>query len=370
MRRRYLLLFAGLLLAPALPASALGGYSPPQRLSSCKAAADVVAVGDTSLWGVLSCAGSMRLVHRTPAGRWSSRSLPYRGFPRAVADDGRTTFLLYTPPDDPSGTPLLIAKVPHGGAPSAARVLDSSSEEVQTASLVAREGKWWAVWDHTFYSAERTEAFVTVHQARSIEPAFAPRRVDLGSRAVRNPRLALRGDGAVLGLSRSQQADGYGTPQPVLAVAGRDGTFVERDLGVATPDGGSVQDLVVSGGRSAIVLSAGGRTVLAVDDLALRFTTRQVPTRAEPRRLSLAASGGRLFVGHFECFTSSAGRFTCRSYVAEGGVTGPLTTTEVSAPFGRKDAGVDVDDLIVTAARGRATAVTTVGQGVWAQTQS
>lgn len=68
-----------LLLLPALPASATGGYSPPQRVSPCEAYGDVVAVADTSLWGVVGCVGSMRLVHRSPGGTWSSRPLPYRG---------------------------------------------------------------------------------------------------------------------------------------------------------------------------------------------------------------------------------------------------------------------------------------------------
>lgn len=356
-----------------LPAHATGGYSPPQRVASCEASGDIVAVADTSIWGVLSCGRALQLVHRTPAGSWSSRQLPFTGVVRAVADDGRTTFFLFSPPYQPSGTPLLIAKVPHGGAPSASRVLTQGGEEVPAASLVARDGKWWAVWDTVAYTGDaRSARTVELHHARTIEPAFAPRRIPLGAGQHARPFLALRDEElrAVLALTRSPGPDGYGRQEPVLATAGRDGTFVERELSVTAEGEGVVDDLAVSSGRTAIVLHDGPRTLLAVDDLSMRFTTREVPTRSETRTVSLAMSGGRVFVGHSECFTASTGRFTCRAYVAEGALTGALATTEVSAPLGRQDPGVLARALVVTAARGRATAVTTVeGRASVTQTQ-
>jgi hypothetical protein len=361
-----------LLVLPALPASAAGGYGPPQRITTCDTYGEVVAVADGGLWGVLGCGGALRVVHRTPAGSWSSRALPHRGHVRAVADDGRTTFFVFSGDYSPSGTALRIAKVPHGGTPSAARTLSESSEETPSATLVARDGRWWAAWDQTSYGGDaRSERTAGLWHARSIEPAFGPRPVFAGGNGRLVPHLGLRGTGAVLGFSAHSGADGYGTPQPGLATAGPDGAFTTRELGIATPDGGRVADLTVSGGRTVVALHHGTRTLLALDDGALRFTSRQVLTRAAPLGVNVAASTGRVFLGYTACFTSAAGHHTCRAYVAEGAATGALATTEVSAPFGRTDPAVQVWWTVVTAARGRATAVTEVGggRGTWSQTQ-
>ncbi|MCA1720069.1 MAG: hypothetical protein LC779_02810 [Actinobacteria bacterium] len=370
MRRFITVSCTALLVATATgTAAATGGYAPPQRVLSCAAGAQVAAVADGSVWGVSQCNQAMSLVHRTAGGVWSTRALPFRGFPRAVADDGMTTFFLFASPNSPADNALSIAKVPHGGAPSAARVLAQYSENTVNAGLVARDGEWWAVWDQVAYAGERQSYSSRLMQARTIQPAFSPRPVDLGSTHDFQPRLALRGHGAVLVAKRGLGADGFGGTSPVLATSGSEGQFTSRDLGVPLSTSSYAHDLVVAGGRTLIALQDGTRTLLAQDDGSLTFTTRLVPTRAASSNVQLAASYGRVFVAHSEYFHASSGADTERAYVAEAGSTGPFTTTEVSAPFGRTNPAVTVDLVDVAAVRAHATVLTALTSGTWSQTQ-
>jgi hypothetical protein len=367
--RRTAVAVALLLVASAAQVAATSGYAPPERVLPCTGAAQVTATADGSVWGLASCDTALRLIHRTPAGTWSSRALPFVGYPRAVADDGRTTFFLFASPYRPGDNALSIAKVPHGGPPSAARELQSLSEDAVNATLVARDGRWWAVWQPLSWAPERTSYATALYQARTMEPAFGTNRVDLGSGHDVRPRLALRGSGAVLTVTRGLGDDGYAGTRPVLAVAGADGRFAVQDLALPLSDRSTVEALVVAGGRTLLALRDGDRTLLAQDAGDLAFTTRTVPTRAAPPAVALAASYGRVFVAHGESFRSSAGAFTARVYVAEAGATGAFTTTEVSAPFGRTDPAVQAYLVDVTASRGHATALTTARGGTWSQTQ-
>ncbi len=124
-------------------------------------------------------------------------------------------------------------------------------------------------------------------------------------------------------------------------------------------------EVVVSGGTTTIALREGAGVVALVDDGALRFSRRPITDAASAQGtdtdLDVAASGGRFFVGWSHCYAEGEpdqpGTYaTCRAYVAEGGLTGGVTRTDLSAAAGRKDVEWELDDL--TAARGRATAVT------------
>lgn len=349
------------------PARASTGYAPPQRVQTCTwTLATVSAVADGGVWGVTGCDAQLSLVHRTPGGTWSRRPLPYRGIPRAVADDGRTTFLLFASPYAPAANRLSIAKVPHGGAPSPVRVLVAGAAELPEAALVARDGRWWAVWDVVDPQAPVVSR---LYQARTLEPALPPTRVDLGSSFDGWPRLALRGSGAVLTVTRRLGDDGTQGTRALLATAGPDGRFTARPIGIPGLEPVHVWDLAVAGGGTLLALGTADGLHVAVDNGHLVFSARRVPLRAPAREVALAASGGRVFVAHSEAFRSAAGLWTGRAYVAEGGVTGPLTTGEVSAPFGRVDPAVQVELQDVTAARGRATVLTRTYDALWSQTQ-
>ena len=377
-RRFALLALTFVVVAVPGTASATGGYGAPQRVQACSTATSAavtktVSTADGSVWGLTSCRlGRLHLLHRSPAGTWSSRALPFSGRPEAVADDGRTTFFLFSPGYQPNGgNRLWIAKVPHGGTPSAATsLLASGSEEAAHASLVASAGTWWAVWDTVGYGDSRQTYGTSLMQARSMVPAFAPRRIDLGSAFDLRPHLALRGAGAVLAATRGGGSDGRAGQAPVFALADANGSWVQRDLGVGPFSTDAVaEDLTVAGSRTLLAIRDGSSLRLAMDDGQLQFTSRNAPTRATPRAVALAASGGRAFLAHSACFTSSAGANTCRAYVAEAGVTGPLLTTEVSAPFGRADPGTQVELDDISASRGRATVVTANEVATWSQTQ-
>jgi hypothetical protein len=359
------------------PSSAAWTTGAGDRIGSCGALSEATATADGTAWVLLGylpgCTSRrMELLHRSPTGSgWTREALPYAGEPVAIADDGAVTFFLFRTGGQLGGGErgLSIAKVPHGGRASAATPLadELGSDQDIRASLAVRDGKWWAVWDvvrYTYDANGRTGETSTLWQARSVAPAYAARRVDLGSSHDYFPRLGLRGDGAVLAATRFE-SDGTGSGyRPVLASADRTGTFSSVSFGAGSGTSAVAASLVVAGGRTLVATQeATGRIALAMDDGHLRFSTRTVPTRAGPSTVRLAVSGGFAFVGHSECFTARSGQDTCRAYVARAGVTGGFTTTELSAPWGATSPDIAAHLTALTAARGKGIAVLSLAPG-------
>jgi hypothetical protein len=233
---------------------------------------------------------------------------------------------------------LQLLTVPRGGVPSRPRELQRG--DVVGASIAADERGWWAAWTlRTFRPADRSAA-LEVRQARSAAPAAAV-VVPPGPQPLGTPTLALRGDGAVLAVVRETgardavvevwRAGPTGAAARVAALPQRPGTY---DVGVA-----------VAGRTTFLTFLDGTRLVLAQDRGDLRFTRRVVPTPSDPRALPpllprawpVAASAGRVFVAYDICAAPDGGRLTCRTWVAQARGSGPLRTTEVSAPVRSPD---------------------------------
>jgi hypothetical protein len=355
---------AALVATAATGAASAGGpspYLPAERVLTVGSVPALTANADGSVWGAGHVAGRLVLLHRSPRGAWSRRALPYTGWPLAVADDGATTFLVFTTwsPDGRS-TDLRIARVPHGGAPVPSRLLDTASS-IGPARVIVRDGRWWAAWNSE--TRMPPEPFfpegywlARLRQARTVAPAFARREIASGPPGPSTPELvslAWRGDRALLATTHESPGSVF------LSTADAGGTFRGASDAVLVDVGWPA--VTVSGGRTfiAFVQDPGRRhaLVLAQDHGDLDFRTRRtVPTRAPVESVGVAASGGRVYVAHDECFrAASTGRDTCRGYVAEAGMSGLFRTTDVTAPLAVGNPGVRATVSALTAARGRAT---------------
>ncbi|MDT7573020.1 MAG: hypothetical protein QOE05_3194, partial [Actinomycetota bacterium] len=171
---------------------------------------------------------------------------------------------------------------------------------------------------------------------------------------------ALRGTGVVLVFLDTSN----GSTQLDLATAGPDGvwtnTVIARGAQISSPS------VAVSGGRTVVGWVVDGRAWLMIDDGDLHFSGgRPVPYRAPVNALRVAASGGRAFVATSSCFPYAAST-TCRVYLAEAGLTGPVTGTEVSVGTGA--IRWELEDLV--AARGRATVLMDTGKALVSRSQN
>jgi hypothetical protein len=293
------------------------------------------------------------IVTASVGGAWRRISSPWSGRVLAAADDGSTTFVLWI---DASGR-LQIGRRPHDGAACAPTQL--SGQGANDADLVARAGRWWAVWSTSSCTSHMDGCSTVLRQAKSLGRGVRPESVlpkaDPAGTLDVLPSLALRDDGAVLVfLRRDSQGDVIH-----YAVAGLDGRWTDSVFEPAAGAREFAPDVTVANGRVVVGWVRDGLPVVAMDDAAGHFTRYALPYRSETSEVRVAASAGRAFVGHHACFQYGGG-FTCRTYVstltADGTVTG---TTELSAGAGATTNWV-LDELV--AAHGTATAaVSTAG---------
>lgn len=362
--RTWALLAAVCVAAVLLPAPATSGGSRPtgqhglsdvpwsaaQRVTDGTAPVPLAAAPDGSTWGVTRLPAEyavvpppsqLVLLRRDSSGAWTRRPLPVRGFPLGVADDGRSTHVLYRDVvcgSTRDGCRLLLLSVPHGGAPSAPRELERGY--VVGASLAADGRGWWAAWTvTTFRPANRTTAN-EVRQARSGAPTpvglVPPTLHGLGP-----AQIALRGDGAVVSVVRQT-----GPLDVVVDVWSVGATGAAARVAALRQRVGAYEvDVAVSAGRTSVVLWDADRLVLAQDRGDLRFRSRVVPTPTDPRALPpvlprgwlVAASAGVVSIAYDICAAPDGERLTCRTWVAQVRRSGSLRTTEVSAPVRSPD---------------------------------
>lgn len=321
----------------------------------------ITADAQGSVWGVGrlgAWAGApMAVLHRPPGGAWTARALPVVGSPMAVADDGRTTFLLYATTTG-CGIPcqIRILRIPHGGTPSPPRLLDRTDGDFGGATLIARDGQWWAAWAGAVKRVPRprTEGDYRyyVHEARTLGTSYATRNLVSGGPEVRaaHPQLAFRGRYQVLlKLDRPQHIEFW--------VAGLPTGTLQRTPSRIASNGhyaGVPSAVTTSGTRTLVAFSrwSDKRLTVAQDDADLVFRYRTTATRGSAPYPRIAASSGRVFVAYGDC----ASLMDCRGYVATGRLSGGFSITEVTAPLvapGQTDRRHGITAL--TAARGRAT---------------
>jgi hypothetical protein len=314
--------------ATALPSSA--SYEPARTVRGCAGSIKMAAVGGGTLWGATSCASQpvIQVVTGRPGGTWRHLTTPWSGRVLAVADDGSTTFVVWTD----SRHHLQIGRRPHAGPASAPTQLSTQGDDV---ALVARAGRWWAVWSESGCTNHLEGCSATLWQAKSLGRGIRPERVLAKADQVGthdgSAGLALRGDDAFLVFLRVDP-DGY-----VIH-------YAKADLDGVWTDGLFAPSVAASSPFRAAITVAGERVIVgwvsnqlpmvSVQNGSGDFVTYPLPHRAQTADVQVAASGGRAFVGHTSCFQYRGGS-TCRTYVstltADGTVTG---TTELSAGTG------------------------------------
>jgi hypothetical protein len=352
LRRAALPLIAATTVAvAALPAQA-ASLGPPQTIRPCAGDTRAAASTDGTVWASSSCGRESAITPDIlrPGAAWTRRADRSSGRVLAVTDDGRFTYTVRSY----HGTELQLSKTQHDAGYFGIAGLSRGASSY-AASVVARGGRYWAVWSERVCATDGSDCRQRLFEQRSLGAAPAKKAllVDAsGSEA--EPALALRGDSVVLVFVRTVQ----GVRTLRMATAGMDGVWTERELAVASGADAGLPDVTVSGGRTLVAWSRAGRPALAIDDGRLEFATRRdLPYRAPVNRVAVAASGGRAFVGSAACFPYGASS-TCRVYLAEAGLTGAVASAEASE-VARSDARWELEDVV--AARGWATVLMDTG---------
>jgi hypothetical protein len=361
-RRRqplFLILLTTVALLPVTPADAAAApYGRVRTIRACTGDTHAAANASGVIWATTSCGTESYTTPDIlrPGSSWSRRSDRFAGRSLAVADDGRFTYSVMTY----HGTDLNLHKMQHDAHWYGGAGLSREAADYQP-TVVGRDGRYWAVWAE--HACANTSCPGRLFQQRSL--GAAPARTALladPSGSEDSPSMALRGDGVVLAFVRG---DAQHRRWLRVATAGLDGTWVEHDVSLGY-DFVTSPSIAVSGGRTILGYVAEGRPWVSIDDGNLNFgPPRAVPYRARVDALRVAASGGRAFVATSTCFPY-AGATTCRVYVAEGGLTGPLATTEVSVGSGA--IRWQLEDLV--AARGRATVLMDTGSQLVSRSQN
>lgn len=328
---------AGTSPAAASVASRNTTWGPMQVVSRDLSNPLLASTTDGSVRGVANVGSGptshMAVLHRPHGGAWTARGLPIIGRPLAVADDGRTTFVLYaTWTGCGIACQIRIVSVPHGGAPSASRLLDRTDADV-SGSLIARDGQWWAVWQGAVKKTRNPRAEgdygYYVHEARTLGTSYGTRSVLAGGPEVRaaQPQLVFRGRHQVLlKLDRPQHIELWvaGLPNGMLRATPHRIPSNGHDAGVPS-------SVTTVGTRTLVGFSRwlDRRVIIAQDNADLRFVERAIPTRSPAPYPRISASRDRVFIAYGDC----SSLFDCRGLVASGALTGAFDITDVTAPL-------------------------------------
>jgi hypothetical protein len=337
---------AALPLLLVAPASAVPAPEPVCR------GALVAADASGAVWGACSLSGGVAVTSRRPGRAWAQTAVLWRGWRAlAVADDGATTFVVLGQDLPYPGTRLAVAKVAHGGRPSAVTELDRTEQFGETASIAARDGRWWAVWTSTVRDLDQPGSGGTSIAYRKTLGGPGRGAVLSTHDAAIQPSIALTGAGATVGYALYPRGALRATLQ--LARAGAGGRFTSAPVAAADGAGVAAPQVVASGGRTFVAWSRDGRPALA--DAASPGARRDLPVRGEVGDLRLAASGGHRFVVTGQSFTYTGAR-TTRVYAYDVTAAG-VRVTELTAAAARRDPHLSAHLAGVTAARGTATVV-------------
>ncbi len=324
----------------------------------------VSAVSTGTVFAAGSCAGRVQVSRREPGGAFRPVG-SWAGDARVVdvAADGAATFVLLARAAAGQGEDLLIGKLPHGGRPSALTTLGSSEASVE-ASVTASGGRWAAAWVETVRELDQPGSGSSTLKTRGTLLAA-------GTQVFNEPRAV--SPSVAYGPDKDCGTGAYvaGRPVPSCAVLVFTASLDEPlrithalpgkrfgSTGGIASNGGAAAALptvVLSGGTEVFAWSREQRPVL---QLGRDGTRRDLPSRGSVTGLGLDASSGSAFVVTSELFTSG-GSQTQRVYARD--VTAAAVRSVTELPLGPHAADAIVRLSGVTAARGRATVVTTGG---------
>jgi hypothetical protein len=352
------------LLLTAAPAHAGTGFGPAEVACIER----VAAVADGTVYGAGRCNGGVAVYVRRPGQPWRSSGIlwPHKRVEAVAADQVATYVLMSCTPGegdhdcdiaDPLGHEFFIAKLPHGGRPSAVRHLGGTEGGNTDGTLIARDGQWWAAYtsairDRDVEGSGRaviswTKTYGGAGRGEIALPA------DAGARTFADvPSLAFTSSGVAIAFHSLVDRPGE-KERLQLATAGMEGRFTVTPYSPTDPAAAPYSALTSSNGQLVLAWSRDGRPALAIGVHAPRIDLPSRGTIAY-RGISVAASGGLVTVTTAETFLYQRGQ-TTRVYARILDAAGRLlSTTELTAPAGRANPYLQGRVNGSTAARGLA----------------
>ena len=313
MRRR----LAGLLLAALLlplvpaPASAVQPLGDPQQVAPAGCLRSAVSTGpDGALRGFVQCrtadgsGAELRYVVRTSGGWQVRRVLPDGGVLWDSTQDATGTYVLYAG-SGPVGA--YVRRVSRDGTVGARRWLGPSSD--RSGSVVARDGRWWAVW-----SAFDGSAYSLREAGTLFGSSVVDRRItsDTGDGT---PSVQLRpGGGLQLAWPRVRyDAEGRATTDVRLASTTGSG-WQSRSL--AREPGLTGVRMTVAGRHTYLSWTRGLRPLVASNESGA-FRTRVFLVPACAAAGHLAVSGSTVFLAWGGCNGRTGTQARDEVYLAE-----------------------------------------------------
>ena len=370
---------AALLLSAAPAAAAPPRYGPLQP-----ACVEVLgALGDGTVYGAGDCGGRITVLQRRPGGSWQPFMAAWRDRQvEAVAVDNTGVFVVVSCSSmaaecgapAPQGKQFSIGKVPFRGGPTPLTQL-GGSESGDTATVSARDGRWWAAWTDTLRDYDEPgSGSQTIRWRKTFG---GPGSGTLSVPAPPEPSMRVFSSDPNLVLTQTGAAVAFVTyadrpnaePALQLATAGSDGRFETSPYEPAAGAAATAPDLAFSGGRLFVAWARNGRPALGFERDGRHMRT-DLPFRGAVWDVAVAASGGLATVATSEEFAYAGGR-TTRVYARSFDTAARLqATTELTAAAGREDPHVRAALHDATAARGRATVAFTAGSRTGTASQS
>lgn len=247
----------------------------------------ITAGPDAAMRGFAQCGTTLRYVVRSGSGWRTVMTLPYSGVLLGSAQDNTGSYLLFAD----RGTHLV--KVGRDAAPGPRRTL-SRNDGGDDGAVVARDGRWWAVWS-TNVPDGGGRALVEAGTLLGPTPA---RRITFTNARDMPPALALRpGGGLLLGWPRVTYTDGRASSE-IRVATNRGSGWASRSLAVES--GIPRVTVVSSGAHTFLSWQRDLRPVVASNESGvLRTKVLTVYPCATGTRL--AVSAGRVFVAWNAC---------------------------------------------------------------------
>lgn len=278
-------------------------------------------------------------------GAWTMQSLGRYGQPVAVAKDTTGLYVLYRA-ETADGAAAILHRDTRGSVTS--RPLGRAGA-VGAGAVVARNGKWWAVWAGASGSG-RNFALV---EAGTMFGQAAPRPITDGTQTTDSwPSLALRDDGRLVMLW--QRTADPTTPGADVRVATRGSSrWVSRALSTAD----AAASNIATDGRHVFAFWISLSKPVVASDESGTLTPRRFPTRACVTSGSVAAASGQVIAAFNQCAPTASGGESGFAVTALERRAGTWT----SAALYRSDSTVRPATTVVTA-NGRATVVFSDGR--------
>jgi hypothetical protein len=348
------LLVAALSLTPAAPADAVAGFGPPQSVPGMNGHCRLETLSPgTSLRGFGTCdhvdangnqQHDLLAYFEGSADGWHGRRLTLLGRPIAARQDGTATLLLFESHDMQGNRQAAVLRRDQQGRYSWRPL--NAPDYVGGGGIVARAGKWWAVWACVRGGGRE----YSLCESGTMFGPTATRQIDATQAGDALPSLALRSDGQLkLMWTRIHQTTSGADEEIRIATSSGRG-WTSRTLVTAT-DQDIYGQLVTDGNDSFAAWVQGGRPFVASDESGA-WRIHAFQTRSCASSVSAAASAGSVLLVVNQCATGDYDNHAAGSAVMalerRGGV---WTSTTLASSTGRSTAGVGASDA------GRATVV-------------